>query len=212
MDRKNINKLFEILEHDYDATIDTELWFDSKYQLLVAIMLSAQSTDKQVNKITKELFRQLKKPQDAVRLGFDGVNKLIASVNYHNSKARHIVEMSETLIGEFGGEVPGTMDELLRLSGVGRKTANLVLSIAYKQDAIAVDTHVFRVANRLGLTRAKNPVESEMQLKSAIPAGKQRLVNTLLIQHGRAVCNARNPKCEVCKFKGFCEFYKNKKG
>ena len=212
MDRKNINKLFEILEHDYDATMDTELQFENKYQLLVAIMLSAQSTDKQVNKITKELFRQLKQPLDAVRLGFDGVNKLIASVNYHNSKARHIVEMSKTLIGKFGSEVPGTMDELLRLSGVGRKTANLVLSIAYKQDAIAVDTHVFRVANRLGLTRAKNPADSEMQLKSAIPAGKHRLVNTLLIQHGRAVCNARNPKSEVCKFKGFCEFYKNKKG
>ena len=169
MDRKNINKLFEILEHDYDATMDTELQFENKYQLLVAIMLSAQSTDKQVNKITKELFRQLKKPQDAVRLGFDGVNKLIASVNYHNSKAK-------------------------------------------QQDAIAVDTHVFRVANRLGLTRAKNPAKSEMQLKGAIPAGKQRLINTLLIQHGRAVCNARNPKCEVCKFKDFCEFYKNKKG
>ena len=212
MDRKNINKLFEVLEHDYDATMDTELQFENKYQLLVAIMLSAQSTDKQVNKITKELFRQLKQPRDAVRLGFDGVNKLIASVNYHNSKARHIVEMSKTLIDDFGSEVPGTMEELLRLSGVGRKTANLVLSIAYKQDAIAVDTHVFRMANRLGLTRAKNPVESEMQLKSAIPAGKQRLINTLLIQHGRAVCNARNPKCESCKFKGFCEFYKNKKG
>ena len=212
MDRKNINKLFEILERDYDATMDTELQFDNKYQLLVAIMLSAQSTDKQVNKITKELFRQLKQPRDAVRLGLDGVNKLIASVNYHNSKAKHIVEMSKTLIDDFSGEVPSTMDELLRLSGVGRKTANLVLSIAYKQDAIAVDTHVFRVANRLGLTRAKNPAESEMQLKSTIPAGKQRLINTLLIQHGRAVCNARNPKCESCKFKDFCEFYKNKKG
>ena len=211
MDRKNINKLFEILEHDYDATMDTELQFENKYQLLVAIMLSAQSTDKQVNKITKELFRRLKQPRDAVLLGFEGVNKLIASVNYHNSKAMHIVEMSKTLISEFGGEVPGTMDELLQLSGVGRKTANLVLSIAYKQNAIAVDTHVFRVANRLGLTRAKNPAESEMQLKSAIPAGKQRLVNTLLIQHGRAVCNARKPKCEVCKFKGFCEFCKNNK-
>ena len=210
MDGRNITKLFEILEHDYDATMDTELWFDSKYQLLIAIMLSAQSTDRQVNKITKELFRQIKQPQDAMRLGFDGVNKLITSVNYHNGKAKHIVEMSKTLISEFGGEVPGTMDELLRLSGVGRKTANLVLSIAYKQDAIAVDTHVFRVANRLGLTRAKNPFESEMQLKGAIQADKQRLVNTLLIQHGRAICNARKPKCEMCKFKDFCAFYKNK--
>ena len=208
--QKEIAKIFELLEPDYNTDIDTELWYENNYQLLVAIMLSAQATDKGVNKATDKLFKVLKTPKDALKLGEKKVNEYIKTINYHNTKAKHIIELSKKLVDEFDGKVPNKREDLIKLAGVGRKTANLVLSIAFKQNEIAIDTHCFRVCNRIGLTKAKDVLQSELQLKKTIPISKQRLVNQLFVQFGRDICSAKNPKCERCKLKKYCSFYKLK--
>ena len=207
--QNEIKEIFEILEKDYRTDIDTELKYENNYQLLIAIMLSAQATDKGVNKATKELFKVLKTPQDALKLGFDKINELIKTINYHNVKAKHIIELSKMLIDKFNSVVPNNFEDLTSLAGIGRKTANLVLSIAFKQNKIAVDTHCFRVANRIGITRAKNVLESEMQLTKNVPENKHRLINQLLVQFGRDICNAKNPKCDKCNLRKYCKYYKN---
>ena len=205
---QEIKEIFEILEKDYRTDIDTELKYENNYQLLIAIMLSAQATDRGVNKATTKLFPVLKSPQDALKLGFDKINALIQTINYHNVKAKHIVELSKMLIDKFNSIVPDNFEDLTSLAGIGRKTANLVLSIAFKQNKIAVDTHCFRVANRIGLTKAKNVLESELQLTKNVPENKHRLINQLLIQFGRDICNAKNPKCDKCKLRKYCNFVK----
>ena len=207
--QNEIKEIFEILEKDYRTDIDTELKYENNYQLLVAIMLSAQATDKGVNRATTKLFSLLKTPQDALKLGFDKINELIKTINYHNVKAKHIIELSKMLIDKFNSVVPNNFEDLTSLAGIGRKTANLVLSIAFKQNKIAVDTHCFRVANRIGITRAKNVLESEMQLTKNVPENKHRLINQLLVQFGRDICNAKNPKCDKCKLRKYCKYYKN---
>ena len=208
-DKDEILKIFEILEQNYNTNIDTELKYENNYQLLIAIMLSAQATDKGVNKATKELFKVLKTPQDALSIGYEKINNYIKTINYHNTKAKHIIELSEKLIKEFNSVVPDDFDKLVSLSGIGRKTANLVLSIAFEKDKIAVDTHCFRVANRIGLTNAKNVFESEMQLIKKVPTNKHRLINQLLVQFGRDICDARKPKCENCKLNKYCKYFNN---
>ena len=203
----NTKNLFETLIQRYKTNNKTELQYYNHYQLLVAIMLSAQSTDKQVNKITDKLFKKLKTPKDALKLGFDEINKLIKSVNYHNMKAKHIVEMSQKLIDEFGGEVPNNMNDLTSLAGVGRKTANLVLNIAFGKSTIAVDTHVFRVAERIGLTtKKKNPFDSEKQLSKNVPQKYHEFINETLILLGREFCTARKCKCKNCPVKEWCRY------
>ena len=134
--QKEIAKIFELLEPDYNTDIDTELWYENNYQLLVAIMLSAQATDKGVNKATDKLFKVLKTPKDALKLGEKKVNEYIKTINYHNTKAKHIIELSKKLVDEFDGKVPNKREDLIKLAGVGRKTANLVLSIAFKQNEL----------------------------------------------------------------------------
>ena len=205
---QEIKEIFEILEKDYRTDIDTELKYENNYQLLIAIMLSAQATDRGVNKATTKLFPVLKSPQDALKLGFDKINALIKTINYHNVKAKHIIELSRKLVNDFNSIIPNNFEDLTSLAGIGRKTANLVLSIAFKQNKIAVDTHCFRVANRIGLTKAKNVLESELQLTKNVPENKHRLINQLLIQFGRDICNAKNPKCDKCKLRKYCNFYK----
>ncbi len=204
---KSILQAFKILEREFDITTKTELRCNNNYQLLVAIMLSAQATDKSVNNITERLFASLRSPQDAIDIGVNGINNLIKTINYHNIKAEHIVEMSKQLMSKFDGNVPRTFNDLISLSGVGRKTANLVLSIAFGRPTIAVDTHVFRVSNRLGWVDAKNVLETERQLLQNVPAKKHILINALLIPFGRKYCKAIKPKCSQCKLRQFCKEY-----
>ncbi|MEZ5072295.1 MAG: endonuclease III [Bacteroidales bacterium] len=192
---------------------ETELTYKDPYQLAVAVILSAQCTDKRVNQITPPLFQRF--PDLSSLAGADSAEVLeyIKSCSYPNNKAKHLVGMARTVVERFGGEIPGSLEELLTLPGVGRKTANVIRSVAFQIPAMAVDTHVFRVAGRIGLTRgAKNPYQSEMQLLSHIPENKLNLAHHWLILHGRYVCLARKPDCGNCGLRSACRYYENKKG
>ena len=206
LSREEIDILFQQLEKEFDNDIDTALWYDNNYQLLVAVMLSAQMTDAGVNKVTDKLFQVVHTPQDTIKLGVEKLNQMIKSVNYHNTKAKHIVQMSQQLCDNFNSEVPNNFDDLVSLAGVGRKTANVVMSVAFKQPYIAVDTHVFRVSNRIGLTKATNVLNTELQLKKRVPQEKHREINSLLIPFGRKYCKAINPRCKTCPMQTFCRF------
>ena len=199
-----IREIFDILRGLYGEDVGTELEYYNNYQLLVAIMLSAQATDRSVNKVSRILFSKLKTPKDALELGFERINEIVKTINYHNVKSRHIVKMSEQLIAKHNGIVPDTFEELVNLSGVGRKTANLVLSLAFKKNRIAVDTHCFRVANRLGIVKADNVLETEKQLIKNVPESLHRSINNLLIPFGREYCKAINPRCKECPFNKIC--------
>ncbi len=208
--RKNIYRIFKLLSKNFGTKIQTELSYNNSYQLLVAIMLSAQATDKSVNNVVDELFKVLIKPEDAIKLGEKEINKYIKSINYHNMKSKYIVKMSQQLIERFNGKVPNSFEHLISLAGVGRKTANLILSIYFEKQRIAVDTHVFRVSNRLGLANAKNPIKTERQLIKHIPQSLHRQINNLLIPFGRKYCRAINPECKHCILQKYCKQYKNK--
>lgn len=186
--------------------VSTELNFGSVFQLLVATVLSAQCTDKRINQVTPELFRRY---PDAAAMGAaepEDVLELIASVSYPNSKARHLVGLSRMIVSDFGGEVPAEMADLVKLPGVGRKTANVVQAVGFGRSAIAVDTHVFRVSRRLGLVPAKDdtPLKVELTLKKNIPADIQADAHHWLLLHGRYICQSRKPKCCECPFGEFC--------
>lgn len=187
---------------------ETELHFDSPFQLLTAVILSAQCTDKRVNMVTPALFERFPTPQALAAASFDDVFGCVKSVSYPNSKATHLIEMAAMLCDRFGGEVPSTHEELQQLPGVGRKTANVVMSIVYDKPVIAVDTHVFRVARRIGLSKGSTPLAVEKDLTGNIPAGLRPKAHHWLILHGRYVCTARNPKCGSCGLNGFCLEYK----
>lgn len=200
-------KILEILKKMYpDATC--ELNHSSAYELLVATILSAQSTDKRVNIVTAELFRSYNTPDEIVALGEEKLAKLIKSIGFYNSKAKNIVEMSRILIEKFDFKVPDNMEDLISLPGVGRKTANVVLSNAFDVPAIAVDTHVYRVSRRLGFSNGSTPETVEIDLMKKIPKKEWSLAHHVFIFHGRRVCKARNPLCESCEVKNFCCYYK----
>ncbi len=186
----------------------TELEYDSPYQLLVAVILSAQCTDKRVNMTTPAFFKRF---PDAATLAIASVEEVfpfIKSISYPNNKSRHLVGMAKMLIEKFNGEVPADVDHLQLLPGVGRKTANVIASCIFNQPKMAVDTHVFRVSARLGLTReAKNPKQAEIQLIKHIPEDKIYLAHHWLILHGRYVCLARTPKCHDCGIQQYCSYY-----
>lgn len=190
----------------------TELEYDSPYQLLVAVILSAQCTDKRVNMTTPAFFKRF---PDAATLAIASVEEVfpfIKSISYPNNKSRHLVGMAKMLIEKFNGEVPADVDHLQLLPGVGRKTANVIASCIFNQPKMAVDTHVFRVSARLGLTRgAKNPKQAEMQLIKHIPEDKIYLAHHWLILHGRYVCLARTPKCHDCGIQQYCSYYHKKR-
>ena len=209
--KDEIIEVFRYLEEVFGIEVETELDYYNHYQLVVAIMLSAQMTDKGVNRVSGKLFSLIKSPEDALNIGIDGINDIIKSVNYHNVKSEHIFEMSKQLVERYNSTVPNNFEDLMALKGVGRKTANLVLSIAFQQNRIAVDTHCFRVANRLGIVKAKNTFEAEQQLSNNVPKQKHREINSLLISLGRRYCRAINPKCEQCGLKKLCKFYNNNK-
>lgn len=185
---------------------ETELHYGSVFQLLVAVVLSAQCTDKRVNMITPRLFEAYPTPTAMAKATEEEIYDYIRSVSYPNSKAQHLVQMSRMLVSDYNGEVPQEMNELLKLPGVGRKTANVVQSVAFGQAAMAVDTHVFRVARRIGLVpeRCKTPLAVERELMKWTPKELVPRAHHWLILHGRYVCQARKPKCETCGLLGVC--------
>ena len=184
----------------------TELEYINDYTLLTAVTLSAQSTDIQVNKATKKLFAKVSNPTAMVKLGENGLKKYINTIGLYNSKAKNVVNMSKILLEKHDGKVPVDFEKLVELPGVGRKTANVFLNCAYGYPVIGVDTHVFRVANRLGIVKAKDVLQTELALPKKIP--KKWLVDAhhWLILHGRYVCKARKPECGKCDVREFCEF------
>lgn len=196
-------EILRILEETYRGAIP-ELKFDSVFELLVAVILSAQCTDKRVNQVTQNLFSIANTPKKILLLGQTELEKIIKPCGYFHAKAKHIFETSKILLENYGGEVPESFDELIKLPGVGRKTANVVTSVAFKNPAIAVDTHVFRLSNRLKLAEGKTPLEVETGLQKIIPREKWSDAHHWLIWHGREVCKARNPKCADCPLKKIC--------
>ena len=186
--------------------VTTELEFGNVFQLLVAVVLSAQCTDKRINQVTPELFRRFPDARSMAGVEPDEVLDYIKSVSYPNSKARHLVEMSRMLVSDFDGEVPQSLDDLVKLPGVGRKTANVIQAVAYGKSTMAVDTHVFRVSHRLGLVskKADTPYKVEMELIKNIPEDIIPKAHHWLLLHGRYVCTSRTPHCGKCDFNAIC--------
>ena len=186
--------------------VTTELEFGSVFQLLVAVILSAQCTDKRVNMMTPALFERYPDAKSMSEAEPDDVFEYVKSVSYPNSKARHLVEMARMLINDFNGEVPGTMEQLIKLPGVGRKTANVIQAVAFGRSVIAVDTHVFRVSHRLGLVSrtADTPLKVEKELMKNIPSEYATDAHHWILLHGRYVCTSRVPHCDKCPFDSFC--------
>ena len=189
---------------------ESELHFDSPFQLLVAVILSAQCTDKRVNVTTPSLFAAYPDPETLAAAQFDDVLALIRSISYPNSKARHLIGMAQKLLSDFGGQVPSGIDELMSLPGVGRKTANVVASVTWGEPVIAVDTHVFRVARRLGLSRGTTPRAVELDLEKHIPEDLRPIAHHWLILHGRYICTAQKPKCAGCPLAHWCKEFQEK--
>ena len=203
MDDKIKLEELKILEETYRNAVP-QLKFDSPFELLVAVILSAQCTDKRVNLVTAELFPLANTPEKILQLGEARLEEIIKPCGLSRSKAKHIVETSKILLENYGGEVPSDFDELIKLPGVGRKTANVVTSVAFKNPAIAVDTHVFRLANRMKLAEGNTPLEVELGLQKIIPREKWTDTHHRLIWHGREICKARNPKCSSCPLSKIC--------
>lgn len=185
---------------------ETELHYTNGYELVVAVSLSAQCTDKRVNLVTPALFSQFPNPQTLANASFEEVFKLIRSISYPNNKAKHLIGMAKMLVEKFDAKIPQTLEELIQLPGVGRKTANVLLSVLYNQNTMAVDTHVFRVSHKLGLVAKTktSPKAVELELYKHIPADKIPFAHHWLILHGRYTCLARNPLCATCPFSNFC--------
>ena len=186
---------------------ESELHFDSPFQLLIAVILSAQCTDKRVNLVTPALFKAYPSPESLAQATPQEVLPFVKSVSYPNSKATHLIEMARHLVADFGSEVPSDIDDLMTLPGVGRKTANVIASIVYDKPVIAVDTHVFRVAHRLGLSDGKTPLDVEKDLERHIPVDKRAIAHHWLILHGRYTCTARSPKCSSCPLTAWCRSF-----
>jgi endonuclease-3 len=193
-------------EHQPDA--ETELLYDSPYQLLVAVILSAQCTDKRVNMTTPAIFERYPTAESLSEASFEDLFPLIRSISYPNNKTKHLIGMGKMVMADFNGEIPMTVESLVKLPGVGRKTANVITSVIDQQPNMAVDTHVFRVSARLGLTRnAKNPLQAEKQLIKHIPEEMVHKAHHWLILHGRYTCTARKPDCEKCGLKEICRYF-----
>lgn len=197
-----INKLYEM-----HPDAHCELNHRTPFELLVSTILSAQATDKKVNQVTERLFKKYNTPYDFSRLSQEELEKEIREIGLYKNKSKNILSMSKILIEKFNGEVPCTMDELTSLPGVGRKTANVVLSNAFGIPALAVDTHVFRVSNRIGMADSQNVLEVEKQLMNNISREQWLKAHHTLIFHGRRICKAINPKCEECMIKEYCKHY-----
>ena len=187
---------------------ETELIYDNPYQLLVAVILSAQCTDKRVNMTTPAIFKKYPDMEALSHATFDELFPLIRSISYPNNKTKHLIGMAQMVMEDFNGEIPDSVAELVKLPGVGRKTANVITSVVHHQPNMAVDTHVFRVAARIGLTtNAKTPLQTELQLLKYIPEEKVYIAHHWLILHGRYICVARTPKCGECGLRPACKYY-----
>ncbi len=208
--KKDRDWVLDRLEETYGDTT-TALTFDTPFQLLIATIMSAQSTDDQVNKITTPLFAEHPDAAALAALSLEALEEKIKRVGLYRNKAKNVHATSKIIVEDYGGEIPRERDELVKLPGVGRKTANVVVSVAFGTPAIAVDTHVFRVSNRLGLANAKNVVLTEEHLMKHIPEEKWAAAHHWLIWHGRQVCKAQKPKCEECMLNSVCLFYKKNK-
>lgn len=197
-------KILSLLNEAYPDA-GTMLHFNTEFECLVAVILSAQSTDEQVNKVTAKLFQDLNRPQDFADIELPLLEERIKGVGLYKNKARHIQAMSKILLEEYDGQVPDDFNELLKLPGVGRKTANVMMSVAFDRPGLGVDTHVQRVANRIGLVQSDKTEQTEAGLKRIIPENWWSRAHHLLIFHGRRVCKARNPACSSCSIESFCE-------
>lgn len=207
-------ELFRHVIDYFEATMpvaQTELKYNNSFELLVAVILSAQCTDKRVNMVTPALFNKFPDAKTMAKASVDEVREYIKSISYPNSKAEYLVKGSQVLMDKFRGEVPSTIEELTSIPGVGRKTANVILSVIFNQPTMAVDTHVYRVAARIGLTTgAKTPLQTETQLVKYFPREKIPLAHHWLILHGRYICLARNPHCDRCGLTEWCKYYQKK--
>ena len=188
-----------------------ELVFHSNYELLVAVILSAQCTDKRVNKVTAELFKEFNTPEKMITLSQEELEARIRPCGFFHNKAKHILEASNDLINKYGGKIPNDKRQLKELAGVGEKTANVVMATAFDVPAIAVDTHVFRVSNRLGLANGKTVSKVQKDLEKNLPKDKWIKFHYALVLHGRYICKSQRPNCELCEAKEVCKYYKNKK-
>ena len=205
----NVLDLIEAVDKLYDNP-KCELNFSSNYELLVAVILSAQCTDKRVNQVTSELFKEYNTPEKMINLSQEELENKIRSCGFFRNKAKHILDASRDIVNNYGGKVPSDKKELKDLAGVGEKTANVVLSLAFGVPAIAVDTHVFRVSNRLGLADSKDVLKTQKQLEQVLPEEKWSKFHYALVLHGRYVCKSQRPMCEVCELKHYCKKYNNK--
>ncbi len=207
LSKKEVKEVLMILEELYPHA-KAELNFSNPFELLIATILSAQCTDVRVNKVTEKLFRKYKTPEDYLKLTEEELGEKIRSCGFYNNKSKNILGTCEMLVKEYDGKVPDTREELMKLPGVGRKTANVVLSNAFFKEAIAVDTHVFRVSNRIGLSNSSNVLDTEKDLMGNIEKNMWSKAHHLLIFHGRRICKARKPLCEKCPLDSYCIYYK----
>ncbi len=205
MKKKDIAEFFRRLQ-ERDPEPEGELYYTNPYTLLVAVALSAQATDVGVNKATKSLFQIIKTPQDMLDLGEERLKDHIKTIGLYNTKAKNIITAAQMLVTDFNGIVPQVREDLEKLAGVGRKTANVVLNIAFGQPTIAVDTHLFRVGNRTGMARGKTPLAVEKKLERVIPPQFMRHAHHWLILHGRYICKARRPSCPTCPVEDLCPY------
>jgi endonuclease-3 len=208
LNKEGIADVLKELSKEYGNS-KTALNFKSPFQLLVSTMLAAQSTDVQVNKVTKDLYKAFPDAKSFLKLSIEELENRIRTIGLFRSKARNILATCRMLVKKYNGKVPKERDQLLQLPGVGRKTANVVLSVAFNHDAIAVDTHVFRVTNRIGLAQAEDVLKTEKQLMENIPRNKWSEAHHWLIWHGRNVCKAQSPRCSICIISNYCIYFSN---
>ena len=204
MNKKTASLVVSLLQKEY-PNAKPQLNFNSEYELLVAVILSAQCTDERVNKVTAELFKRYNTPEKMCELSIEELSKIILPCGLNNSKAKNIINASKMINENHGGVVPSSFEELLKLPGVGRKTADVMVAVAFNGDAIAVDTHVFRVSNRIGLASGDTPYKVEKQLMKIIDKNLWSKTHHYLIYHGRNICKAKNPKCNSCVIKNLCK-------
>ena len=208
MNKASVHEFFARLQA-INPEPKSELEWTNPYTLLVAVTLSAQATDVGVNKATKALFEIVSTPQDMLDLGLEGLKEHIKTIGLYNTKAKNVMAAAEILVRDYGGEIPATRDELVKLPGVGRKTANVVLNVAFGHHTMAVDTHIHRVSNRTGMVKTKTPEQTELALLKVVPDEFMLYAHHWLILHGRYICKARKPECAVCVVTDLCE-YKDK--
>ena len=210
MNKQQIEPFFAFLQAA-NPHPQTELEYTSVFELLCAVLMSAQATDVSVNKATRVLFKVANTPEQIVKLGLTRLENHIKTIGLYKSKAKHLIQTSNILIDQFQSQVPRTREELESLPGVGRKTANVVLNCAFNEPTIAVDTHIFRVSNRVGLAKGKTPLEVELALLKRVPHEYQLHAHHWLILHGRYVCKARTPLCQACALSNYCDYAKKLK-